>query len=49
MFQFNPSSRLSMAECLSHPWVTNPNVATRQEVKEYFDKVKALVEAKAEE
>jgi serine/threonine protein kinase len=32
MLQFNPSHRLSMAEVKAHPWYTDPNTATLEEI-----------------
>jgi hypothetical protein len=37
-----------MAEVLSHPWVTSPDVASREDVINYFAQLRADVDAKAE-
>jgi hypothetical protein len=37
MLQPDPAFRLTMAEIATHPWVTNPNIPTAEQVKAYFD------------
>ena len=38
-----------MAEIIAHPWVTNSDVPTHEQVCEYFQARKLVVDSKAEE
>jgi len=43
MLQYDPASRLSIADLAAHPWVQNGHVATIAEIKNDFTKRRANI------
>ena len=44
MLQFDPAARPTMADIISHPWVTKDDVATLEEIQADFAKRKAAID-----
>ena len=48
LIQFDPATRIQMADVINHPWVKNPDCATLEEIHIDFANRKAIIDAENE-